>query len=98
MELDDISGETQAGIAVAGLATLLLSPRVRGLVRQGAVAGLAGLLITGDTLAGWARHLTGGMARDDAADVTFLHELAREAHDELTTHREQPTHEAAQTG
>ena len=92
MELDDISGETQVGIAAAGLAALLLSPPVRGLVRRGAVAGLAGLLTTGDALAGWARRVASEVSRDDTADATFIHGLAREAHEELAKHAEQPAH------
>lgn len=86
MDLDDLSPESEVGVAaasVAAAAALLLSPRVRGLLRRGAVTVLAGALAAGDTLAGWARHLEGRAQPGDAADSTFVRELAQEARDEL---------------
>jgi len=62
MELDDFV-EPEVGVAVAltaAAATMVASPRVRRVARQGAVYGLAGLLIAGDRLAGIARNVTQG--------------------------------------
>lgn len=91
MDLDDLSPESEVGVAaaaVAAAATLLLSPRVRGLLRRGAVAALAGALTAGDTLAGWARQLGGNVQPGEAEDAVFVRELAREARGELAA----PTH------
>ena len=90
MDLDDLSPESEVGIAAAVVAALLLSPRVRGLLRRGAVAALAGVLTSGETLAGWARRLEGGVHPGDAVDTTFVHDLAREARGELARQRQQP--------
>jgi hypothetical protein len=53
MELDDFL-ESETAIAVAATATVL-SPRVRSMVRRGAVYGVAGALIAGDAAASVAR-------------------------------------------
>jgi hypothetical protein len=53
MELDDFL-ETEVGVAVAATAALF-SPRVRKALRQGAVYGVAGALMAGDAIAGFAR-------------------------------------------
>jgi hypothetical protein len=53
MALDDFV-ESEVAIAVAATATLL-SPRVRRVLRGGAVYGLAGALIAGDAVASVAR-------------------------------------------
>jgi hypothetical protein len=53
MALDDFL-ESEVAIAVAATATLL-SPRVRGVLRSGAVYGLAGALIAGDAVTSVAR-------------------------------------------
>ena len=53
MALDDFV-ESEVAIAVAATAALL-SPRVRGVLRSGAVYGLAGALIAGDAVASVAR-------------------------------------------
>ncbi|HZB84847.1 MAG TPA: hypothetical protein VE288_18595 [Rubrobacteraceae bacterium] len=53
MALDDFV-ETEVGVAVAATAAIA-SPRVRRLLRQGAVYGLAGALIAGDRAASVAR-------------------------------------------
>ena len=53
MALDDFL-ESEVAIAV-GATAAVLSPRVRGLLRSGAVYGLAGALIAGDAVASVAR-------------------------------------------
>jgi hypothetical protein len=83
MDVDDLVEQSPFGIPVAVLAALLLSPRLRGLLRRGAVTALAGLVATSDSLAGWVRHIEGGRRTDGSADAAFVHELADEAHAEL---------------
>ena len=53
MALDDFL-ESEVAVAVAATAAVL-SPRVRGVLRSGAVYGLAGALIAGDAVASVAR-------------------------------------------
>jgi hypothetical protein len=53
MGLDDFV-ESEVAIAVAATAAIL-SPRVRGLLRRGAVYGVAGALIAGDAVSSVAR-------------------------------------------
>ena len=56
MALDDFNDVVESEVAVAVAATAaLFSPRVRGLLRGGAVYGLAGLLMAGDTIFSLAR-------------------------------------------
>src|SRR5919107_2661988 len=53
MDLEDFV-ESEVAVAVAATAAVL-SPRVRGVLRSGAVYGLAGALIAGDAVASVAR-------------------------------------------
>lgn len=53
MALDDYF-ETEVGVAVAATAALF-SPRVRRLLRRGAVYGVAGALMAGDAVTAFAR-------------------------------------------
>ena len=53
MGLDDFV-ESEVAVAVAATAAVL-SPRVRGLLRRGAVYGVAGALIAGDAVSSVAR-------------------------------------------
>jgi hypothetical protein len=53
MALDDYL-QSEVALAVAATATVL-SPRVRGVLRSGAVYGLAGALIAGEAVASVAR-------------------------------------------
>ena len=66
MALDDFL-DPEVAVAVAVTAALT-SPRVRGLVRRGAVYGLAGLLTASDALSSFARDAAQG-ARDTAASA-----------------------------
>ena len=65
MALDDYF-ESEVGIAVAATA-VLLSPRVRGLVRKGVVTALAGAIRAGDVVAHGTRNL-----QEEAKHVTRL--------------------------
>lgn len=89
MDFDDLPGEAEAGVAAAAVAALLLSPRLRGLVRRGSVTALAGLLATGDALTRWVRHPESERQQGDAVDATFVHQLAREARSELARRGQQ---------
>jgi hypothetical protein len=89
MDLDDLSPESGVGIAVALAAGLLLSPRVRGLLRRGAVTVLAGALAAGDTVTAWARQLEGGGQPGEAGDTAFMRDLAQEARGELAARRQE---------
>ena len=56
MALDAFDDFVESEVAVAAAATAaLFSPRVRGLLRGGAVYGLAGLLTAGDMISSFAR-------------------------------------------
>jgi hypothetical protein len=66
MALDDFV-ESEVAVAVAATAAVL-SPRVRGVLRSGAVYGLAGALIAADTVASVARGAGRG-ARQTAASA-----------------------------
>ena len=66
MALDDFL-ESEVAIAV-GATAAVLSPRVRGLLRSGAVYGVAGALIAGDAVASVARGAGRG-ARHAAASA-----------------------------
>jgi hypothetical protein len=63
-----------AGI-VAAVTAAAASPRVRRLMRQGAVYGLAGLMIAGDKIAGAAR----GVARTAQQATVGVASAAQEA-------------------
>jgi hypothetical protein len=57
MALDDFM-EGEVAIA-AGLTAALFSPRVRGVLRRGAVMGLAGVMTAGDAVIGAAKSAAG---------------------------------------
>jgi hypothetical protein len=58
MDLDDFVG-AEVGVAVAATAAVL-SPRVRGVLRRGAVYGIAGALIAGGAVSSGARGIGRG--------------------------------------
>ncbi|MEJ7758465.1 MAG: hypothetical protein WKF55_02610 [Gemmatimonadaceae bacterium] len=65
-----MGSEDGAGAQVAMTAMVtaaFLSPRVRGLLRQGAVHGLAGVLVAGDALVAFARGVSDGVQGASAA-------------------------------
>ena len=55
----DDGAEAKVAAAVA-VTAVVFSPRVRGLLRRGAVHGLAGVLTAGDALAAFARGVSRG--------------------------------------
>lgn len=59
---DNLMGST---VAVAVTAAIL-SPRLRGILRTGAVQGLAGALIAGDAISSFARGIGRGLQAGDA--------------------------------
>lgn len=75
MDLDDFL-ESEVAIAV-GATAAVLSPRVRGLLRSGAVYGLAGVLIAGDAVGSVARGAGRG-ARQAAASAGGVAQSAAE--------------------
>ena len=64
MALDDFV-ESEVAVAVAATAAIL-SPRARGLLRRGAVYGIAGVLMAGDAVSSVARGV--GRGAQQAAD------------------------------
>ncbi len=64
MALDDYL-DSQVAVAVAATAAVF-SPRVRGVLRQGAVYGVAGVLTAGDALGGFVRSVGRGATRATA--------------------------------
>lgn len=77
MELDDYL-EPEVGVAVAVTAAVM-SPRVRSILRQGAVYGLAGLLRIGDAISGTAASVATGVQQSAAAGVNAAQQTATEA-------------------
>ena len=67
MALEDFL-DSEVAVAVAATAALT-SPRVRGVLRRGAVYGLAGVLTAGDMMASFARGAARG-AQQTASSVT----------------------------
>lgn len=73
MALEDYF-ETEVGIAVAATAALF-SPKARKVLRRGAVYGLAGALIAGDAVVGFAK----GVGRGAQQAATSAKQTAAEA-------------------
>jgi len=97
--LEDFSDDfltQEAGIAAAATA-LLLSPPVRAVVRRAAVAGLAGLLAAGDSIAGLLPGRAERQAARSPAVPAFVRTLAEEAREERTR-RGKVTREAVAAG
>jgi hypothetical protein len=61
------SDNTKVAAAVAVTATVF-SPRVRGMLRRGAVYGLAGVLTASDMVTAFARGIARGMQEPDDVD------------------------------
>ena len=77
MELDDFL-ETEVGLAVAATAALF-SPRVRKVIRRGAVYGVAGALMAGDAITGFARGVGRGAQQVAASTNGATTEAAQAA-------------------
>lgn len=65
MALDDYAG-SEVAVAVAATAAVL-SPRVRGWLRRGAVYGLAGAMMAGDAVASFAHGVAQGAHQANGA-------------------------------
>jgi hypothetical protein len=86
MDLEDFV-ESEVAVAVAATAAIL-SPRVRGVLRSGAVYGLAGALIAGDAIGSIARGVVrgtrhtaataGGVAQEAAGAASGVAQSAAE--------------------
>src|SRR5438128_423721 len=74
MALDDFV-ESEVAVAVAATAALA-SPRVRGLLRGGAIYGLAGLLLAGGTISPFARGVAQGAQQTASSAATRVREAA----------------------
>lgn len=77
MALEDFF-DSEVGIAVAATA-VVLSPRVRGLLRQGAVYGLAGVLKATDSVSSAARGVAGEVQQTAAQGVAAAQETTTQA-------------------
>ena len=74
MDLEDFV-ESEVAIAV-GATAAILSPRVRGVLRSGAVYGLAGALIAGDAIGSLARGVGRGTRQTAASAGGVVQEAA----------------------
>ena len=72
MALDDFL-DSEVAVAVAATAALA-SPRVRGLLRRGAVYGLAGLLTAGDAISSFARGVAQGAQQTASSAAATVRE------------------------
>jgi hypothetical protein len=77
MALEDFV-EPEVGIAIAATAAVM-SPRVRGALRRGAVLGLAGILKATDSVSGAARGMAQQAQQATAGAATAVQETAAEA-------------------
>jgi hypothetical protein len=94
MALEDYL-DPEVGVAVAVTAAVL-SPRVRGILRRGAVYGLAGVLTAGDAIASFARGAGQGVRQATTSTTNAVQSLAEEARAEQVK-RDQPQTEPERT-
>lgn len=73
MALDDYL-ESEVAIAVAAT-TAMLSPRVRGVLRRGAVLGLAGALTAADMLGSFTRGVAQGMGQTAVTATNAIQDI-----------------------
>ena len=76
MALEDFL-DSEVAVAVAATAALA-SPRVRGVLRRGAVYGLAGLLTAGDMISSFARGAVRGAQETTSAATTRVQEATQQ--------------------
>jgi hypothetical protein len=69
--------DSEVAVAVAATAALA-SPRVRGVVRRGAVYGLAGLLTAGDMISSFARGTAHGAQQTTSAATARVQEATQQ--------------------
>ncbi len=77
MALEDYL-ESEVVVAVAATAAVL-SPRVRGVLRRGAVYGLAGVLMAGDAVSSAARNVAPGVQQAAATAAGTVQSAAQQA-------------------
>ncbi len=77
MALEDYL-ESEVVVAVAATAAVL-SPRVRGVLRSGAVYGLAGVLMASDAVSSAARRAAPGVQQAAASATSMVEEAAERA-------------------
>ncbi|MDP9457926.1 MAG: hypothetical protein M3Q60_19630 [Actinomycetota bacterium] len=77
MALDDYL-ESEVVVAVAATA-VVMSPRVRGVLRRGAVYGLAGVLRAGDAISSVARNAAPGVQHAATAAAGTVQSAAHQA-------------------
>lgn len=77
MALDDYF-ESEVAVAVAATAAVM-SPRVRNLLRRGAVYGLAGVLMAGDAVSLAARNVAPGVQQAAATAAGTVQGAAQQA-------------------
>ena len=76
MALEDFL-DSEVAVAVAATAALA-SPRVRGVLRRGAVYGLAGVLTAGDMISSFARGAARGAQQTTSAATTRVQEATQQ--------------------
>jgi len=78
----DVEDLLEPEVAVgAAIAAAIFSPKVRGLLRKGAVYGLAGALITGEAVGTAAKNVGDGLRQAGAAAGAKRNEAAAKAAD-----------------
>ena len=77
MALDDYL-ESEVVVAVAATAAVL-SPRVRGVLRRGAVYGLAGVLMAGDVVSSATRNVVPGVQQAATTAAGTVQHAAQQA-------------------
>jgi hypothetical protein len=81
MALDDFI-DSEVAVAVAATAAIM-SPRVRGVLRKGAVYGLAGLLTAGDAIGTFARGVGRGAQQAASSTTSAATATAEQAVDKV---------------
>jgi len=94
MALEDFL-EPEVGIAAA-VAAAIFSPRARKVIRQGAVYGIAGILVAGDAMASLARGFGQGVQQAGAAAANATQNVADQAKATATSATETATGNTAQ--
>ncbi len=90
MALEDYM-ESEVAVAVAATAAIF-SPQVRGLLRRGAVYGLAGLMMAGDAISAAARGVASGAQQAAATATSAVEEAGAQAHEAVTGNQSAATH------
>ena len=92
MALEDYL-ESEVVVAVAATAAVL-SPRVRGVLRRGAVYGLAGVLMAGDAVSSAARNVAPGVQQAAASAAGTVQDAAQQVASSAASVAEEATERA----